>query len=203
MVDTNRTSKNTIMNELKVNKNDPLAAYRAGNADQKAVLEKLHGKEVFNYDWHEITSYEKACEVLGIEARKFKEIGDRPKYMKMANAVQQLLVICEAINANGKWYGKDGFGYYPVFVLYSKEEMDVMGEAECKRKGIYQLLAAATASHSEYAGVSSTNTTSRGAYTFADCGFPLCLNSDEKAKFVGKQFFELCCKCYGLTHKMD
>lgn len=202
MVDTNRTSKNTIMNELKVNKNDLMAAYRAGNADQKAVLEKLHGKEVFNYDWHEITSYEKACEVLGIEARKFKEIGDRPQYMKMANAVQQLLVICEAINANGKWYDKDGFGYYPVFVLYSKEEMDVLGEAECKRKVIHHLLAAADAGNSERAGVSCTYTYYRGAVTHATYGFPLCLNSDEKAKFVGKQFFELCCQCYGLTPKM-
>lgn len=191
------------MEKITVNKNDLLAAYHAGNSEQKAVLEKLYGKEVFNYDWHEITSYEKACEVLGIEARKFKEIGDRPQYMKMANAVQQLLVICEAINANGKWYDEDGLGYYPVFVLYSKEEMDVLGEAECKRKGIYRLLSAAFAGASELAGVRFTFTNDRGAYTYAHCGFPLCLNSDEKAKFVGKQFFELCCDCYGVTPKMD
>ena len=25
----------------------------------------------------------------------------------------------------------------------------------------------------------------------------------EKAKFVSKQFFELCCQCYGLNPKMD
>lgn len=191
------------MNVLSVNKNDMLAAYHAGNSEQKAVLEKLYGKEVFNYDWHEITSYEKACEVLGIEARKFKEIGDRPQYMKMANAMQQLLVICEAINANGKWYDEYGLCYYPVFVLYSKEEMDVLGEAECKRNGIYQMLAAADAGLSEHAGVSCTFTLGRGASTYAYCGFPMCLNSEEKAKFVGKQFFELCCQCYGLTPKMD
>ena len=34
-------------------------------------------------------------------------------------------------------------------------------------------------------------------------GFPVCLNSEEKAEFVGKQFFELCCACYGLTVKMN
>lgn len=191
------------MKVLSVNKKDLLTAYEDGNADHKDLLEKLYGKEMFTYEWHEVTSYEKACDVLGIEALEFKEIGDRPKYMKMANAVQQLLVICEAINANGKWYDEDGWGYYPVFVLYSKEEMDKIGEAECKRNGIYKLLADATAFLSEDAGVRFTDTSSRGANTVASFGFPLCLNSEEKAEFVGKQFFELCCQCYGLTPKMD
>lgn len=180
-----------------------LAAYRAGNADQKEILEHLFGKNVFAPNWREITSYEKACEVLGIEPRGFKEVGDRPQYMRMANAVQQLLVICEAINGGGGWYDKDGWGYYPVFVLYSKQEMDQLGEAECKRKGIYQLLAACNASYAELAGVRCATTFHRGALTNAHCGFPLCLNSEEKAEFVGNKFFELCCACYGLTPKMD
>ena len=191
------------MKNLTVEKSSVLAAYKAGSADQKEMLEHLFGKEPFAFDWREITSYEKACEALGIQAREFKEIGDRPQYMRMANAMQQLLVICEAINGNGSWYDEDGWGYYPVFVLYSKQEMDELGEAECKRKGIHQLLAAATANNSEHAGVRCANTNHRGADTHAFYGFPLCLNSDEKAKFVGKQFFELCCTCYGITPKMD
>ena len=93
--------------------------------------------------------------------------------------------------------------YYPVFVLYSKQEMSKLGEAECKRKGIHQLLAACIASHAEVAGVGCAFMYYRGAYTAADCGFPLRLNSKEKAEFVGKQFFELCCACYGVTPKMD
>ena len=123
--------------------------------------------------------------------------------MRMANAMQQLLVICEAINGNGSWYNEYGWGYYPVFVLYSKQEMEEMGEAKCKEKGIHQLLAAANAAHSGYAGVRCANTHNRGAHTTAYSGFPLCLNSEEKAKYVGKQFFELCCACYGVTPKMD
>lgn len=180
-----------------------LNAYRGGNADQKEMLEQLFGKDMFTPNWREITSYEKACEVLGIEPREFKEIGDRPQYMRMANAMQQLLVICEAINAGGGWYDKDGWGYYPVFVLYSKHEMDELGEAECKRKGIHQLLAVCSAFYAEGAGVRCASTSYRGATTHANYGFPLCLNSKEKAGFVGKQFFELCCTCYGITPKMD
>lgn len=191
------------MENLTVEKSSVLSAYKAGSADQKEMLEHLFGKEPFAFDWREITSYEKACEALGIQAREFKEIGDRPQYMRMANAMQQLLVICEAINAGGGWYDKDGWGYYPVFVLYSKHEMDELGEAECKRKGIHQLLAACYAGTAEDAGVRCAYTSTRGANTSAHYGFPLCLNSEEKAEFVGKQFFELCCTCYGITPKMD
>ena len=191
------------MENITVEKSSVLAAYKAGSADQKEMLEHLFGKEPFAFDWREITSYEKACEALGIQAREFKEIGNRPQYMRMANAMQQLLVICEAINAGGGWYDKDGWGYYPVFVLYSKQEMDELGKAECKRKGIHQLLAACSAYYAGYAGVRCSLTHIRGAVTHAHYGFPLCLNSEEKAEFVGKQFFELCCTCYGITPKMD
>lgn len=191
------------MENITIQKSVLVAAYKAGNKEQKQMLEQLCGKEVFATNWRDITSYEKACEVLGIQAREFKEIGDRPQYMRMANAMQQLLVICEAINGDGGWYDSDGYGYFPVFVLYTKKEMQEYGEAECKRKGIHQLLAACHANLVESAGVRCASTLSRGATTHMHYGFPLCLNSQEKAEFVGEQFFELCCTCYGLTPKMD
>lgn len=191
------------MENITIQRSSLVAAYRAGNEEQKQMLEQLCGKEVFATNWRDITSYEKACEVLGIQAREFKGIGDRPQYMRMANAMQQLLVICEAINGNGGWYDSDGYGYFPLFVLYTKKEMQEYGEAECKRKGIHQLLAACGACGAECAGVRCAYTRYRGAGTTATYGFPLCLNSEEKAAFVGEQFFELCCTCYGLTPKMD
>lgn len=191
------------MENITIQKSSLVAAYRSGNEEQKQMLEQLYGKEVFATNWRDITSYEKACEVLGIQAREFKEVGDRPQYMRMANAIQQLLVICEAMNGNGGWYDSDGYGYFPVFVLYTKKEMQQYGEAECKRKGIHQLLAACNANNAEDAGVRCAGAGYRGAGTLANFGFPLCLNSEEKAEFVGKQFFELCCACYGLTPKMD
>jgi len=191
------------MEPITLDKMALLAAYRGGNADQKEMLEQLFGKDMFTPNWREITSYEKACEVLGIEPIEFKEVGDRPQYMRMANAMQQLLVICEAVNEGGGWYDKDGWGYYPVFVLYSKHEMEELGEAECKRKGIHQLLAACFAYSAEDAGVRCASTDARGAAAGANFGFPLCLNSEEKAEFIGKQFFELCCTCYGITPKID
>lgn len=191
------------MEEITINKEDLLAAYRAGNADQKAVLEELYGKELFEYNWREITSYEKACEVLGIRQIRIGETEERPQYMRMANAMQQLLVICEAINGNGKWFEQGGLSYFPDISLYDKRDMEEFSEAEYKRRGIHKLLASVYSSIEKVSGVSSHNVSFRCPSTTANYGLPLCLNSKEKAEFVGKQFFELCCQCYGLTLQSD
>lgn len=74
------------MEEIKINKNSLLEAYKAGNKDQKEMLEHLYGEEIFKHDWHKITSYEKACAVLGLPI-DFDEVGYRLQYVKMANAV--------------------------------------------------------------------------------------------------------------------
>ena len=191
------------MKEITINEKELLSAYRAGNADQKAMLENLYGKELFEYDWRKITSYEKACEVLDIEPIDIREVGNRPEYMRMANAMQQLLVICEAINGNGKWYNQDGLGYIPVFSLYREKEIHEFGEAEYKNRGIRELFASVYSSIENVVGVSSHTVEFRCEDTSANFGSPICLNSKEKAYFVGKQFFNLCCKCYGLTLNSD
>ena len=47
------------MEEIKVNKTDLLVAYSSANRQQKEILEKLYGKELFAVGWLEITSKEK------------------------------------------------------------------------------------------------------------------------------------------------
>ena len=191
------------MKTITLDKSELLAAYSDGNADQKEMLEHLFGKDMFAPNWREITSYEKACEVLGIRQIRIGETGERPQYMRMANAMQQLLVICEAINGNGKWFEQGGFGYFPDISLYDKRDMEEFSEAEYKRRGIHKLLASVYSSIEKVSGVSSHNVSFRYPSTTANYGLPLCLNSKEKAEFVGKQFFELCCQCYGITPKID
>ena len=39
------------MEEIKVNKTDLLVAYNSANRQQKEILEKLYGKEIFVVDW--------------------------------------------------------------------------------------------------------------------------------------------------------
>lgn len=52
------------MKTITLDKCKLLDAYNGGNADQKEMLEHLFGKDMFTPNWHEITSYEKACEWL-------------------------------------------------------------------------------------------------------------------------------------------
>lgn len=200
------------MENLTVKKADAVKHYSAASDETKEVLRELFGADAFKFDYNSIKTFEDACNQLGISHRIEFRYADEdtviPAYCKdfagMSVAMYQLLVICKAMNSDtGSYYDADGWGYYPVFVLYSKEEMAEMGEAKCKELGIHQLLAAAVAGNAESAGVRCAGTVGRGAYTSALSGFPLCLNSEEKAEYVGKQFFELCCACYGVTPKMD
>ena len=48
------------MENITLDKSTLICAYRAGNADQKEILEHLFGKDVFAPNWREITSYEKS-----------------------------------------------------------------------------------------------------------------------------------------------
>ena len=168
-------------------------------------MRELFGADALKFDYTSIKTYADACDVLGMPEHLMQsDTRGIMEFQAMANAVYKLLVICKAMNSDtGSYYDKDGWGYYPVFVLYSKQEMEEMGEAKCKEKGIHQLLAAANATASDHSGVRCAIADIRGAATSADYGFPLCLNREEKAKYVGKQFFELCCACYGVTPKMD
>lgn len=66
-----------LVEVVTIDKNKLLTTYRTANNEQKEILKQLYGEQMF-IDWRDITSYEKACEVLGIQPREFKEVGDRP-----------------------------------------------------------------------------------------------------------------------------
>lgn len=193
------------MENLTVKKADAVKHYSAASEETKEVLRELFGADAFKFDYTSIKTYADACNLLGMPEHLMGcDQRGIMEFQGMASAMYKLLVICKAMNSDtGSYYDEDGWGYYPVFVLYSKEEMEEMGEAKCKERGIRQLLAAAIADCAELAGFRCAITYSRGAAASAAYGFPLCLNSEEKAEYVGKQFFELCCACYGVTPKMD
>ena len=79
----------------------------------------------------------------------------------------------------------------------------MLGEEELRRNGIHKVLTSIYSSNVNVAGVRYFRTDCRSVSTAANFGFPMCLNSEEKAEFVGKQFFELCCQCYGITPIMN
>lgn len=153
------------------------------------------------FDFHEIKTFEDACRRLGISAEPLlvDSLGDTEAFLQ-AQALYKLLIIQKAMN-NGVWRDKDGWSYYPYWVLYSKEEMERMSEEEKQRKGIKRLLSCASADSTEAAGVRCAHAVSRGVNTFTYYGFPLCFNSDEAALYAAKQFEDLFFQYYGIKVK--
>lgn len=153
------------------------------------------------FDFHEIKTFEDACKRLGLpaEALTVESFGVASAFSQ-ANALYKLLIIQKAMN-NGVWRDKDGWSYYPYWVLYSKKEMERMSEEEKQRKGIKQLLSCASASSAEVAGVRCAIADDRGAIASTYCGFPLCFNSEEAALYAAKQFEDLFFQYYGIKVK--
>lgn len=151
------------------------------------------------FDFYEIKTFEDACKKLGImKIPSFiNSLGDTESCLQ-AQALYKLLIIQKAMN-NNVWRDKDGWNYYPYWVLYSKEQIEHMSEEEKQRKGIRRLLSCASAAIAENAGVSCASAYYRGANT-KYC-FPLCFNSKKAALYAAKQFEDLFFQYYGIKVK--
>lgn len=148
------------------------------------------------FDFHEIKTFGDACRHLGISENTELLVTHsyNTEAFLQANALYKLMIIQKAIN-NGVWRDKDGFGYYPVFMLISKEEMDRLSEEEKQRKGIKQILSCA---YTDYSGVLCVDHANRGSYAYSDYGAPFCFNSEEAALYAGNQFEDLFLQYYGI-----
>ena len=193
-----------MQEELRVKLADAKACYANASDEVKEALEHLFGAEPFAYNFREIKSFEDACKHLGISTElpaQHAGIEYCKEAVEQSLAAYKLMVICKAIN-NGQQYDEDGYTWFPVYWLYTKKELENMGEDERKRKGI-QLLSAAYATSTEHAGVRCASAIHRGAYTNAYFGFPLCANSEEKALYLDEQFRSLIYQCYGIKVKEE
>lgn len=194
------------MEELRINKENVIACYNKSSEETKETLMHLFGEDVFKFDFRSIKTYKDACKHLGLDGSKeVFNIDDcnsfNKKAMQQADAVYRLITICDAIN-NGQKYDKNGTTWFPVYYFYTKEEIERMGEAKRKERGI-QLLSSAGAGDSETSGVRCAAAVYRGAFASTGWGFPLCLTSEEKALYVAEQFESLIFRCYGIEVKED
>ena len=138
-------------------------------------------------DYKTIRSYEDACKALGesVDEETLKKAGV-PKHII---AQMKLELVCKAL-----WGGEvkvypdpDGnrIYWYPWFALYNQNEIDNMND---KQRGC---LLSAYATSGASAGFGSLYAPYRSSYSYAASGFRLCLDTEEKAEYFGKQFLEL------------
>lgn len=192
------------MKVIEVTEKEVKAAFDVAKSDEmKGVLAALFCKEDKEKptldDYKTIKSYEDACEALGVkpiattddsEAETVVETGEQhfiaPKHLV---ALYKLETISRAMwgrnfkpepDADGsKWY------YYPWFALWTKDEIE-------ERKDQFDgALLSAHANYGATAGFGCLYAYSRSSLSYANLGFRLCQETEEKAAYFGKTFIKL------------
>lgn len=188
--------------ELKITSANYEAAYAMADDNTRKILAVLVGDNETTAtpsrpapslsDYTTIRSYEDACEALGesLDVEKLVAAGVPAHII----AQMKLEHICKAL-----WGGEnkcqptaDGskVWWYPVMALWTPNEISNMSDDE---RGA---LLSADAYYGAYAGFGSLYAYYRGSWTHAYGAFRLCLDTEEKAEYFGKQFVELWAEAY-------
>jgi hypothetical protein len=157
----------------------------------KDFMESLFGKKVFEAakptldDYKTIRTYEDACKALGEPI--FEDPNNLPNHII---ALMKLETISRALWGRNFQPKPDGEGskvyWYPWFALWTKKEVEDMNP---EQRGA--LLSASFAYNGAYAGFGSLYANNRSSAASAHLGFRLCQETEEKAKYFGRQFIEL------------
>lgn len=180
--------------KIEVSESSLKAALKVADESTKKVLVALFGNvepradnKPSLRDYKTIRSYEDACKALG--ERVYEETLSAAGAPKHIIAQMKLELICKAL-----WGGRvraypdpDGERsyWYPILALYHQREICNMGK---KERGC---LLSAHAGAGATAGFGFLFAGYRSSYSGADSGFRLCLDTEEKAEYFGKQFLEL------------
>lgn len=188
--------------ELKITSANYEAAYAMADDNTRKILAVLVGDNETTAtpsrpapslsDYTTIRSYEDACVALGesLDVEKLVAAGV-PNHII---AQMKLEHICKAL-----WGGEnkcqptaDGskVWWYPVMALWTPGEISNMSDDE---RGA---LLSANAYFGADAGFGFLFADYRSSYSFASSGFRLCLDTEEKAEYFGKQFVELWAEAY-------
>lgn len=188
--------------ELKITSANYEAAYAMADDNTRKILAVLVGDNETTAtpsrpapslsDYTTIRSYEDACEALGesLDVEKLVAAGVPAHII----AQMKLEHICKAL-----WGGEnkcqptaDGskVWWYSVVALWTPNEISNMSDDE---RGA---LLSAYANLGAYAGFGCLYARGRSSSAVADVGFRLCLDTEEKAEYFGKQFVELWAEAY-------
>lgn len=188
--------------ELKITSANYEAVYAMADDNTRKILAVLVGDNETTAtpsrpapslsDYTTIRSYEDACVALGesLDVEKLVAAGV-PNHII---AQMKLEHICKAL-----WGGEnkcqptaDGskVWWYPVMALWTPGEISNMSDDE---RGA---LLSASAHSGAAAGFGYLLASSRSSWSRATGGFRLCLDTEEKAEYFGKQFVELWAEAY-------
>lgn len=194
------------MKKIEITEKEVSAAFKVAKSEEtKNVLAALFCKEEKPKptldDYKTIKTYEDACEALDLtpiysdkaERAVCEKINGHWDYRKSMPkhilALMKLEVISRALWGRNFKPQPDAEGknmyWWPWFYLYTQDEIENMTE---EKKGA---LLSARASAGAAAGFGSLDAVHRSSTSGAYIGFRLCQETEEKAKYFGRQFKEL------------
>ena len=125
--------------KISIQKENVLNAYKQASKEQKALIENMFGKEMFQpKDIKErVKTFEDACEVLGEDHQYVKAYREwmRISYAecKDVTAYLKLRIICAALNEGWKpTYDDAEYRYYMLLSIYREEEYELLDEDKKK-----------------------------------------------------------------------
>ena len=185
------------MKAIEIKQENVTEAFKSADGCEVAIniLTNLFGKQKPDYtDFHNIKTYEDACEALGIKpvSRLLIEYGDGQKeeVIDIAHiAYVKLSTIARALNNDPEFprFTENEYRWFPWYYLYSQEEIDDMDEE--KRKEL--VFWGGSANYGAHCGLASADSNAAWSDSFANVGSRLAVKSEEIAKYFGNQFKEL------------
>ena len=181
--------------KISIQKENVLNAYKKASKEQKALLENMFGKDVFNPKdiIERVKTFEDACNELGEEHQyviAYREwIRIYYAYCKDVNAYLKLRIICAALNDGWKPTNSDGeCRYYPWFYIYTKKEYEKLNKDEKKKCRVV-----GRQSYDAYAlgfvVFSSVNIST--SYSYSYHGSQIIFKTRELAEYCEKQFIDI------------
>ena len=187
------------MKKIEIEKTKLEAAFSVACGNTRTVLLALFGEDAVKpekpdySDYRNIKSYEDACDALGEDPinesdESLDDLMARGIISSRHIALIKLETISRALWGNFE-PKPDPEGrkiyHYPWFALYTKQEIDNMND---EQRGA---LLSASASYGASAGFGCLRALNRSSTANAYLGFRLCQETEEKARYFGKQFIAL------------
>lgn len=179
--------------QITINKENILKAYNQASGEQKALLENMFGKDMFQpKDIKErVKTFDDAVEILGNDNQAvidYYAIADKTCTEDIL-AFAKLRVIAEALNEGWKpKFDGDECRYYPWFYIYTKEEYEELDEEEKKacrvvgRSGNYS---------GAYGGLVFADADFASSRSHSYGGSRLAFKTRELGEYCGKQFIDI------------
>ena len=181
--------------KISIKRENVLTAYEHASEEQKALLENMFGKEMFQpKDIKErVKTFEDTCELLGEDHQYVKAYREwmRIYYAecKDISAYLKLRIICAALNEGWKpKFDGDECRYYPWFYIYTKEEYEKLDEDEKKE---CRVVGRSDHSSSAYGGLVFAYAHSAPSYSYSYFGSRLAFKTRELAEYCGRQFIDI------------